>query len=89
MGYTKADIPFPRGELVVKSKTMAAGYFRNEEETTRAFVDGWFRTGDIVQVEKPGSVRVIDRKKDIFKLAQGEYIRYGKKIVAIWCVFID
>lgn len=40
----------------------------------RAFQDGYFHTGDIVQVEKSRSVRVIDRKKDIFKLAQGEYV---------------
>ena len=51
------------------------GYFKNDEENSKTFVDGWFHTGDIVQVEKPGYVRVIDRKKDIFKLAQGEYVR--------------
>jgi long-subunit acyl-CoA synthetase (AMP-forming) len=74
MGYTTQDKPFPRGELVVKTNKMALGYFKNEEETQKAFQDGWYYTGDIVEEVSTGQVRVIDRKKDIFKLAQGEFV---------------
>jgi long-chain acyl-CoA synthetase len=97
MGYTSQDKPYPRGELVVKAKGMALGYFKNEEETQKAFKDGWYYTGDIVAVEKNGYVRVIDRKKDIFKLAQGEFVSpvrceavfHQSKFVEQICVYGD
>ena len=79
MGYTSNDKPFPRGELCVKSTTMFSGYHNNEQETKEAFIEGgYFRTGDIVQLEGPDSVKIIDRKKFIFKLAQGEYVSPAK-----------
>jgi long-chain acyl-CoA synthetase len=49
-------------------------YFRNEEETQRAIKDGWFCTGDIGERLSNGSIRIIDRRKHIFKLAQGEFV---------------
>ena len=79
MGYTSQDKPFPRGELCVKTTTMFSGYHNNSEETSGAFIEGgYFRTGDIVQLEGPDSVKIIDRKKFIFKLAQGEYVSPAK-----------
>lgn len=79
MGYTSQDKPFPRGELCVKSTTMFSGYHNNDEETNSSFIEGgYFRTGDIVQLEGPESVKIIDRKKFIFKLAQGEYVSPAK-----------
>jgi long-chain acyl-CoA synthetase len=51
-----------------------ARYYRNKEETERAFKDGWFCTGDIGERTAQGCVRIIDRRKHIFKLAQGEFV---------------
>ena len=73
MGYLTTDRP-PRGELCVKTPTMVTGYYKNEEEMREKFVDGYFRTGDIVVLEGNNSVRIIDRKKNLFKLAQGEFV---------------
>lgn len=79
MGYLTTDKPFPRGEFVAKSPLMFLGYHNSPEETSAAMTeDGYFRTGDIVQVEGPEFIRVIDRKKFIFKLAQGEYVSPAK-----------
>lgn len=79
MGYTSKDLPFPRGELCVKTVTMFSGYHNNDAETNEAFIEGgYFRTGDIVQLEGPDSVTIIDRKKFIFKLSQGEYVSPSK-----------
>lgn len=79
MGYTSQDKPYPRGELCVKSTTMFSGYHNNPQETNESFTEGgFFRTGDIVQMEGPDSIKIIDRKKFIFKLAQGEYVSPAK-----------
>lgn len=73
MGYFTTDDP-PKGEICVQSTAMVDGYFKNDAETAEKFVDGYFRTGDIGVMEKAGKVTVIDRKKNIFKLAQGEFV---------------
>lgn len=75
MEYFSTDKPYPRGELVVRSGSQFREYFRNEEETAKAIdADGWFHTGDICSVDELGRFKVIDRKKNVLKLAQGEYI---------------
>lgn len=73
MGYFTSDDP-PRGEICVKSPTMIDSYYKNPEETAEKFVDGYFRTGDIGTMDTAGNVVIIDRKKNIFKLAQGEFV---------------
>lgn len=79
MGYLTSDKPFPRGEFLAKSPLMFLGYHNSPSETDAALDhDGYFRTGDIVQMEGPDFIRVIDRKKFIFKLAQGEYVSPAK-----------
>jgi long-chain acyl-CoA synthetase len=75
MDYLVTDKPQPRGELLVRGHSLFSGYFKNEEETRKAILpDGWFRTGDICTVDSRGRFQIIDRVKNILKLAQGEYI---------------
>lgn len=75
MEYTSADRPHPRGELLMRGPNVFTQYFNNDTETQKAFTeDGWFRTGDICSVDERGRFRVIDRVKNVLKLAQGEYI---------------
>ncbi|PSN68508.1 long-chain-fatty-acid-CoA ligase 1 [Corynespora cassiicola Philippines] len=75
MEYFSTDKPHPRGELCIRSPTQFREYFRNEEETKKAVdADGWFHTGDVCSVDEMGRFKVIDRKKNVLKLSQGEYI---------------
>jgi long-chain acyl-CoA synthetase len=75
MEYFSTDKPFPRGELLVRGSTVFKEYFKNEKETQAAFLeDGWFRTGDIATVDEMGRFKIIDRRKNVLKLAQGEYV---------------
>lgn len=73
MGYFTTDNP-PRGEICVKNSTMIGGYFKSPEATAEKFLDGYFLTGDIGVMDENGKLRIIDRKKNIFKLAQGEFV---------------
>ena len=60
------DVPHGgRGELVVRGPQVFQGYFGRPEETEAAFVDGWFRTGDIVTIDDDGFVRIVDRIKEL------------------------
>ncbi|CZT99687.1 acyl-CoA synthetase [Plasmodium falciparum NF54] len=71
----KATDTLPKGELLIKSDSMFSGYFLEKECTKNAFTDdGYFKTGDIVQINDNGSVTFLDRSKGLVKLSQGEYI---------------
>jgi len=75
MEYLVTDSPNPRGELLLRSTTQFREYYKNPEETKKAITeDGWFRTGDIAEVDSLGRFKIIDRVKNVLKLAQGEYI---------------
>ena len=55
------------GELWVKGPTVTKGYYRNDKATSEAFVDGWYRSGDILQRRENGLWYVTDRKKELIK----------------------
>lgn len=84
MDYTVQDKPHPRGELLLRGKSVFDGYYHNDEETAKAFTeDGWFKTGDICSVDELGRFSIIDRRKNVLKLAQGEYLSQRESRVSI------
>jgi long-chain acyl-CoA synthetase len=66
---------FGRGEVVMRGNNLSCGYYLEPEKTKEEFgADGWFHTGDIGQFMSDGSIRIVDRKKNLVKLKGGEYV---------------
>lgn len=77
-GYFTKNTP-PQGEIFIRGGGVSSGYWKNEEETKAAYTeDGWFMTGDIGQFDKYGHLCIIDRKKNLVKTLNGEYIALEK-----------
>lgn len=78
LGYDASSTP-PQGEIWCRGKAVVKEYYKNPEETAKAFTDdGWFKTGDVGEIDGYGRVKVIDRVKNLVKLQGGEYIALEK-----------
>lgn len=78
LGYYRTDKPFPRGELCVKSRLQSPGYFNRPEATAALFdEDGYVRTGDIMEERAPDHLIYVDRRNDVLKLSQAEFVAVG------------
>ncbi|CAZ85687.1 unnamed protein product [Tuber melanosporum] len=95
-GYFTTNEP-EQGEIWIRGESVATSYFNNEEESKEAFEGGWFKTGDIGEWDKNGHLKIIDRKKNLVKTSNGEYIALEKlesvyracPLVANICVYAD
>ncbi len=75
LGYYHTDRPYPRGELLVKSEMMFPGYYKRPETTASVFdADGYYKTGDIVAEIGPDQLVYLDRRNNVLKLSQGEFV---------------
>jgi long-chain acyl-CoA synthetase len=61
-------------EILVRGPSVFRAYWNRPEETSNAFVDGWFKTGDIGNLDEEGFLSVTDRKKDLLKTSGGKFI---------------
>jgi long-chain acyl-CoA synthetase len=64
----------PDGELLVRGPNVMLGYYHHPDETASAIHDGWLATGDIATIDPDGYVRIVDRKKEIFKTSGGKFV---------------
>jgi fatty acid CoA ligase FadD9 len=79
LGYFHTDRPHPRGELLVKSETLFPGYYKRPEVTAEMFDEnGYYRTGDVVAEIGPDQLVYLDRRNNVLKLSQGEFVTVSK-----------
>ncbi|WP_019203734.1 carboxylic acid reductase [Tsukamurella sp. 1534] len=72
LGYLTTDLPHPRGELLVKSTQLIPGYYRAPQPLLDD--DGFYRTGDVMAELGPDRLEYVDRRSNVIKLAQGEFV---------------
>ena len=72
--YPHVDVKLSdEGELLVRGPNVFAGYWRDPEATTDAFVEGWLRTGDVAERDDEGNFRISGRLKDMY-ISGGENV---------------
>ena len=62
------------GELLVRGPSVFKGYWKMPQESAAVFEDGWFKTGDIANLDAEGYLSITDRKKDLIKTSGGKFI---------------
>jgi long-chain acyl-CoA synthetase len=62
------------GEVLARGPSIFSGYWHRPDETRSVFVDGWFKTGDIGNLDNDGYLSITDRKKDLIKTSGGKFI---------------
>ncbi|ASX01327.1 MULTISPECIES: carboxylic acid reductase [Mycobacterium] len=79
LGYFSTDRPHPRGELLLRTENMFPGYYKRAETTANVFdEDGYYRTGDVFAEVAPDRLVYVDRRNNVLKLAQGEFVTLAK-----------
>ncbi|WP_204079035.1 carboxylic acid reductase [Mycobacterium riyadhense] len=79
LGYFLTDQPYPRGELLVKTQSLFPGYYKRPEVTAEVFdADGFYRTGDVMAQIGPEQFVYLDRRNNVLKLSQGEFVTVSK-----------
>jgi fatty acid CoA ligase FadD9 len=79
LGYFQTDRPHPRGELLVKTADLFPGYYKRAKTTAEVIdSDGYYRTGDIVAEVGPDQLKYLDRRNNVLKLSQGEFVALAK-----------
>lgn len=73
LDYVKVKIA-EDGEILCQGPSISQGYYKDDEKTKEAFVNGWFHTGDIGLVDADGFLFITDRKKEMFKTSGGKYV---------------
>ncbi|KAI9498840.1 hypothetical protein BDB00DRAFT_967860 [Zychaea mexicana] len=89
--YFSTNTPKPQGEVWVRGPSITSGYWKREDLTKEALTeDNWLQTGDIAEWNANGTLTIIDRKKNLVKLSNGEYIAL-EKLESIYksCVYVN
>ncbi len=79
LGYFNTDKPYPRGELIVKSGQLMLGYFKRPDLMAEKMdEDGYYKTGDVMAEIAPDHLVYVDRRNNVLKLSQGEFVAIAR-----------